>query len=214
MKVSSFMKYRGFQFFYDAKNFSFFGAHYPRYAERLYFKPTAIMPVMGGGARYGQIISDWPTLRCEIVGQISPIKEVLSHFMHGISWTETGLYERMEKQLSERGYVDGCRSMTDVYRRYENLDRLYDETARIGRLKTQSEVATLNIREFGGITFHIDADGELVFSRIGQHRMAIALALELTEAPFALGAVDIGIAIAFAQTRLYYQGRDSSQELR
>jgi len=160
---------------------------------------------MGGGARYGQIISDWPTLSGDIVGQISPIKEVLSHFMHGISWAETGLYERMEKQLSEIGYVDGCRSMADVYRRYENLDRLYDETAKIGRLKTQAEIYQLSIREFGGITFHIDADGELLFSRIGQHRMAIALALGLTEAPFALGAVDTGIARDFTQTRLYYQ---------
>jgi hypothetical protein len=209
MKISSYIKYRGLQYIYDVRNFMHFGAHFPRYAERLFFTPDVNMPVMCGGARYGYIISDWPARYDNLVGHISPVKEVLSHFIQGYTWAETGLYERMEKQLSELNYVDGCRSMADVYRRYENLDRLYDETARIGRFKTQLQIDPLSIREFGGITLHIDANGGLVFSRIGQHRMAIALALGLSEAPFALGAVDYLIAKSFAFTRKRYQSQDT-----
>lgn len=205
MKITSLIKIHGLQFFSDFRNLVRFGVHFPRYAERLSFEPDKNMPVMGGGARYGDIISDWPHAYNEFVCEISPVKEVLAHFVQGRSWNETGLYERMERKLFQRGYVDGCRCMADVYKRYENLDRLYDETAKTGRLKTQCEIDPHNIREFGGITLHIDADSRLVFSRIGQHRMAIVLALGLSEAPFALGAVDAVVARSFLKARQRYR---------
>jgi len=208
MRVLTWIKYRGLQMCLDARN-STYGKGFPRFAERLFFTPSFNIPVMSGGAKHGHIIACWPSEYNSVVGLISPVKEVLSHFVLGCSWAETGLFDRIKRQLSQVKYVDGCRSMSDVYRRYENLDRLYDETAKIGRLRAQSEIQSLNIREFGGITLHIDAKGELVFSRVGQHRMAIALALGLSDVPFALGAVDAYIAKSFACIRNRYQPRGS-----
>ena len=117
----------------------------------------------------------------------------------------------MEKQLAKFGHVDGCKSMADIYERYHKLDLLYEETARIGRLKMQSELNFLNISECGGITLHIDIDGELVFSKICQHRMAIAFALELPEVPFALGAVYSQVAKSFETIRNRYSPKFISE---
>lgn len=201
MKILNFVKFKGLQIYSDSLNICKYGKFAPRYAELMFFDPIREMPVFGGGARYGEVSAE-PFSSCkERVADITPVKEVLQHFEYGVSWEETGLYKRMEEQLKVKGYVDGCRNMHDVFERYKALDRLYEETRFVGRFKTQQELNTLSIREFGGITLHVNSDGELIFSKIGQHRLAIALALNLKNVPFSVGCVSIIVARNFSEIR-------------
>jgi hypothetical protein len=203
----TFLKYRGFQIYYDLVNIKKYGQEAPRYAELMFFNPFPDMSVSRGGAGYGRIVCEMPPTCIETVASITPVREVLLRYRDGLTWRETGLYARMERQLRHRGYVDGCRSMKDVFKRYRALDQLYDETQRTGRLKTQKELNLLSVRELGGITLHVNSEGELIFSRVGQHRFAIALALNLKNVPFAVGSVHICTALCFDKLRERFKSR-------
>src|SRR5690625_7470579 len=72
------------------------------------------------------------------------------------------------------------------------LDRAYQETKKLGRLKTRKEMDPGNFREKDGILVHIDDRGKPVFGGNGFHRLSISKALQLEKIPACVGMVDIG----------------------
>ncbi len=95
----------------------------------------------------------------------------------------------MMSLINRYGSYDGCSSREEVIDRYRKLDKLYERTKVLGRLKSKEELDEDSFREEGGILMHIGPKGELFFGGNGNHRMAIALALKLSIIPVQLGGV-------------------------
>lgn len=111
------------------------------------------------------------------------------HYVDGVAWEDTPLFERMLREVAAGRRPDDCDSREDVINRYQALDRIYDETRRRGRLLTKSELPDFFRREHGGILIHIDRDGQPLRAGGGMHRLAIAQILELPEIPAQVGVV-------------------------
>ena len=97
------------------------------------------------------------------------------------SWEETGVYEYMEKLIEESNgkCIDGCRTLADIHKRYNNLDLIY--------LEAQKE-KTLRKQKFGNnILIHLNK-GKPIFAGGGCHRFAISKILNLECVP-----VDVGL---------------------
>lgn len=109
--------------------------------------------------------------------------------MEGYSWEAAGAYDLTATLIARRGKVDGCASMQDVVRRYEDLDRMFDTMAREQRLRTAAEMRSGRIREEGGVYFHVGRDGTPIFGGGGNHRLAAAIALDIPTIPAQLGVV-------------------------
>lgn len=108
----------------------------------------------------------------------------------GVSWEETGAYDRAMQDIQRAGgSYDGCSTLDDVRLRYRNLDNTFDQVRRTGRLNTRSEVAPGTIRERGGIGVHVGRQAQPIWGRDGSHRIAMALVLELPVIPARLMAV-------------------------
>lgn len=126
-----------------------------------------------------------------------PLKESFKHlacrlhFVDGLPWEETGVYERHLRNIEKHGQSDGCRTLEDLKRRYAGVDRLYDEVSQSRRLRPRSEVPGYFRREHGGIFVHIDRNGRALRRGGGEHRYAIARILDLPEIPVQPGVIHI-----------------------
>lgn len=109
-------------------------------------------------------------------------KSCIDHWVHGIPWEETGVYELMERLMSKSKARphEGCRNMDDVVRRYENLDRVFDQVKQEGRLRLKTEADSKNhwIDDREAVV-HIGPGGEPFFGGYSLHRFAIAYILNL-----------------------------------
>src|SRR5690625_7806583 len=91
--------------------------------------------------------------------------------------------------------------LSKIKARFEMLDRAYQETKKLGRLKTRKEMDPGNFREKDGILVHIDDRGKPVFGGNGFHRLSISKALQLEKIPACVGMVDKGAKIGRASCR-------------
>ena len=129
-------------------------------------------------------------LRTQDAQSLPKIKACLDHWLHGTPWERTGIYDYMLALLPEHGgEVDGCRTFADVVARYQRLDAIFVQIAREERLRVQSELFPGAFRELGGILFHIGRDGAPIFGLGGHHRLAMAIALNLSVIPVQVGVV-------------------------
>lgn len=134
----------------------------------------------------------WPPfLRCQVSSLYEgvKIKACYDHWKYGMPWEGTGVYEYMQKKISQFGKWDDCRDMYDVIARYKRLDAMYNHIEKNRTLKTRSELKKNNFREYGGVCVHVGPNGVLYFSGGGCHRLAISKILELPTIPVQLGCV-------------------------
>ena len=178
----------------DAYNLLHYGNMAPRFAERIFIDPKSCEYSIRLGS---QVFSSGRVLKKTIgFEKKSPLQDepliigCLAHWINGQDWDSTGLLRRLTKQVEEAGIADCCRSERDVIDRYERLDQLFDQVKMEGRLRSKIELG--GYREMGGVLIHIGPDGEFYFGGNGNHRLAIALALELDEIPAQLGSIHIG----------------------
>jgi hypothetical protein len=107
------------------------------------------------------------------------------HWLEGHSWESLGYRELMSKTNKW-----GQCSPSEVQKRIDKLDNLFENTRMSRRLKTRKELSPDSFREQGGILIHIGTNGEPVFGGHGNHRLAIARVLQLKRIPACLGVVD------------------------
>ena len=86
----------------------------------------------------------------------------------------------LEKKISNNEISDhGIETEKEIVLRYEELDNIYYQIKKEGRLKSQSELFEGNFREKGGVLIHIGPNGEPYFGLKGNHRFAIAYILNI-----------------------------------
>lgn len=137
-------------------------------------------------------IDDWVDgIRIETIRKFK-FKFCIEHWVNGIPWEKTGAYELMEKAIetSWNRRWDGCENIDDVIKRYENLDRIFEQIKQEGRLRRKEEVdSSLSWRESESI-IHIGPGGQPYFGGSGLHRFAIAYILNLP-LPAKIGLVHV-----------------------
>ncbi len=111
------------------------------------------------------------------------------HWLEGVSWKDTGIYDELMSKINRYGSFDGCRNEKDVLGRYSRLDELFCRVRKEKKLRSQQELSQRAFREEGGILIHIGPGGEPYFGGNGNHRMAIAMAAGLHRIPAQLGAI-------------------------
>jgi hypothetical protein len=176
----------------DQFNAAQFGSIYPMYGERIWvhtLKVSLLMPqpavnsIAGakGNAKHSTAIvtGRWPSTKLLPVMEHEKIDGCMKRWAEGRSWEETGLIERMMRQISIYGHRNKCRTRADVIARYERLDDQFRVIRSEGRLRTREEVEKRNFRELGGVLMHLGPEGEPVFGSRGYHRFAMARSLNL-----------------------------------
>ncbi|WP_439124199.1 hypothetical protein [Marivita sp.] len=116
------------------------------------------------------------------------LDSIRDHFINGVPWEQTELFEYMLQQIAEKGQIDSCRTREDLVARYDRLDRIFEEAQHTGTLRPHGSVNETR-REHGGIFVHIARDGRPLRSGGGMHRFAIAVVLDLAHVPAQLGVI-------------------------
>jgi hypothetical protein len=167
-----------------------FGLGAPRPNERIWVAPAAVEHALDGlPVRSGQVIDRWPPVEPVPFDAHPHVRFALAHWRDGVPWEETGAYDYMMSQIGRRGRQDDCHDLSDVKRRYERLDELFETARREGRLRTRAELDPAARNEDGGILVHIGPSGETAIGDSGKHRLAIAKLLGLTVVPARIGFV-------------------------
>lgn len=184
----------------DVLNRLRYGRGAPQSDELLWIDPAAVRfhydPDPASGApRFrrsdsGKVVDgDWDLSR-HAIGQGIKYRAVLARYRDGLPWHETGLYDEMLARIARDGVADGCRSLADIERRYARLDDAVEEIRRSGGMAPRATLPGKAFRrEHGGVLVHVGRDGALLRAGGGQHRFAIAVALELPRMPAQLGVV-------------------------
>lgn len=167
----------------------------PLYAERLWVNPLEITKsVRLGSQTYtsGKILANKKCFDNYIpLNEDKIIKKCFDHWVNGRSWARTGMIDEMLQMINRYGSYDGCKTQADVFERYSRLDQLFNTISKERTFKHKQELDKKAFREEGGILIHIGPGGELFFGGNGNHRLAIALVLELDLIPVQLGATCI-----------------------
>lgn len=185
-------------FIKDFRNKLTYGLDAPLYMELIWVDPSEITTALGKNEvleatgmqrnKASGVVVDWNNVASPYpLSDEFRIRYCHDHWVEGKSWQELGVFEHMQQT---RKY--GSWPLTKIKERFEMLDRAYDETKQLGRLKTRKEMEPDNFREKDGILIHIDDQGKPVFGGNGFHRLAISKALQLSKIPACIGMVDKG----------------------
>jgi len=142
----------------------------------------------------GKVINEWPLKSQFPITEHWKISRCIAHWSKGIPWSETGVFEKYTRQIESEGKYKryGFRSIDDVKRRYESLDKIFQQVKLDGRLRTDEEVTDFNA--FQGIkglgVAHFGPGGSIYWSGGSQHRLAIAYVLNVP-IPATIGAVHV-----------------------
>lgn len=174
----------------DGHNQKLYGEDAPRFAEQLWVPTDRIQRALkiGSSKQSGAVMESWPEKGYSMVSDLPSIKACLAHWRDGLSWEDSGIIDLMMAQIRSNGKVDRLRTLEEVNTRYQELDELFFEVKRAGRLSSRQNFIPGNFREEGGILVHIGPNGEPVFGKKGHHRLAIAIALDFSVIPVQLGA--------------------------
>lgn len=177
----------------DSKNRKRFGARAPLFAERLWIPVNQIEWRLKhwNSKQSGRVVSEWPTEKLSPVSELSVVRACQRHWLDGVPWEQTGLFDQMIKSIQQSGKVDRMRSMDDIRLRYEQLDDIFDQVRTESIFRTRQSLITGCFREEGGILMHIGPDGAPYFGGKGHHRLAIALCAGIEVIPAQLGVVHI-----------------------
>lgn len=175
----------------DGKNMARFGRPAPRFAEIFWVNPldcdrylalALFREQLGITRQQARVITiPWPYEHVQKVTELSLFKNCYRRWVEGLSWAETGEYERMEELILEdpRGISHGCRDRADIIRRCENLDRIFTVARREGRLRSGSEIDPAHDWTAREMLVHVGPGGLLYKGGEGMHRFAIAYILEI-----------------------------------
>ena len=181
----------------DWWNRALYGPDAPQSDECIYVRPRDVLHGYrnaGGNPplrrqESGRVVDgDWDLRRHDLSSHLK-LDSSRMHYVEGVPWEQTPLFDGMMRAVAKGKRPDGCTSREDVVARYEALDRVFEEVQRRGRLLTRAELPEYFRREHGGILIHIGRDGTLLRASGGMHRFAIAKILDLPEMPAQLGAV-------------------------
>jgi hypothetical protein len=170
---------------------------FPRAQERIWINPMRLTRIYTRNPAHtpdykrrhsGMVLAgDWDH-HTEPLDQSWKIAACLAHFRDGVPWEDTGIYDRMQAMIAERGQFDSCRTMDDIIARYQMIDALYADIRKNGfRDETVRRFGASRLPE--GVYVHVDRNGAPIFGAIGNHRIGIARALGLTRIPAQLGVV-------------------------
>lgn len=184
----------------DLRNMVSGGSAFPRAHERIWIDPTRLTRVYTRNPKQtpdykrrhsGMVLAgDWDQ-HTEPLDESWKVAACLSHFRDGVPWEKTGVYDRMQEMIAERGVFDSCRTSNDIIKRYRKIDALYADIRKTGfRDETVRKFGALRLPE--GVYVHLDRNGTPIFGAIGNHRIGIARALGLTRIPAQLGVVHPG----------------------
>jgi hypothetical protein len=107
------------------------------------------------------------------LSEVLPYQLAIKKLRTGQSWHEVGEYDRMLEIIAIKGHADGCRTLSDLDRRYHQLDAIALEVELHHRLKSQREISPSAFREKGGINVAIGRNGDIIKLEGGTHRLAI-----------------------------------------
>ena len=180
----------------DLSNLIAYGRGAPRHSQLIHVDPSECLRLIDhdrgqrlGLLRSGVVRSDrfWEEVAVP-VREFWKSKSILSHWVDGVPWEDTRVYQRTLEAVVKRPGYERCFTPEDVARRYQALDDLYAEARQAGRIRTRQEVDPANPREMGAVLVHIGEHGEPIFGGEGFHRFCAALALEIP-IPAVVGAV-------------------------
>lgn len=176
----------------DAAQRRKYGQSAPKYGEQVWIHTkdcgNAIQAPISR-RRSGKVLAgDWD-LDSQPVRDLPKIAYCLRHWGDGQSWEDAGAHEFMIDLIRKRGRVDGVNNEQEIAERFARLDVIFKEVRTQGRLLPAHVVKNGGFRECGGVYVHIGRDGQPLFGHGGNHRLAIALALDLPHFPAQLGVV-------------------------
>ncbi len=110
------------------------------------------------------------------------LKICIEHWVNGYSWEETGILEFMAEK-NKNGRINIHRSIDSdaIQQRYHNLDKIFLQVRKEGRLRLNSEVNKKYFYSWGPAEamIHIGPNGELFWGGGACHRFAIAYILDI-----------------------------------
>ena len=179
----------------DLRNKLKYGKNAPLYYERIWVDPMKIKRMIPRDEvkrvtgihrnRASGVIVNWDDIEHSYpITEEFRIQYCFDHWKDGKSWEELGVIDHMSRTKKY-----GSWPIAKIKKRFRMLDEAYQETKKLGRLKTRREIDPSNFREQHGILVHIGKNGEPVFGGNGFHRLAIAQVLKLDEIPACVGMV-------------------------
>ncbi len=181
----------------DLKKIIRYGKLAPLYAERIWINPKDVVGCLYLGSNFSACLIDDLIVGntdkiVQPVTRDERIRSCLLHWQEGWSWKSTEDYKSKLKILNDTGRVwdEECQCVEDLNRKFAQLDRIFQQVKREGRLKTRKEIKTFSFRERGTFRINIGPDGELLLGGGGYHRFAIAYILNIELVPAQIGAVD------------------------
>lgn len=139
-----------------------------------------------GRSRWHRVVpGDWDRA-VRNIDDLEKQQALRRRFLDGIPWSETGLFELLERRIRKDGVADHCRTKQDIIDRYRRVDALYEQAKTEGRLRTCVERDPRAEGERLGVRVLLDRDGRFIFQGRGHHRLAIARALKLRSMPVGL----------------------------
>ncbi len=133
----------------------------------------------------GRVIeSAWEYEKATPIYDVPKIKACIEHWVNGVTWKDTCIYELVWEKVKQKGCHDQCENFEDIITRYENLDTIFEKTKDEGKFN-DSDYGSMGI---GYI--HLGPGGEPFFGGGAYHRFAIAYILNIPF-PTRLGLVHV-----------------------
>lgn len=171
-----------------------FGNAAPKFGEAIYVNPQTcshlLIPGQWNRDHSGHVAAgDWD-LKILPVTESPKYKYCYDHWVNGTSWKDAGAYDYLKRLIDQRGVpVEGCVTDADIIRRFEKLDKIFEQVSKAGELYPQKKLNPENFRATGGVYFHIDRNNVPLFSGGGAHRFAMSKILNFSIIPGQLGVV-------------------------
>lgn len=185
------LKYQLRAFWIDGCNRLKYGPQAPRYAERIWIRPSDcsryieardLTDRLGGKVRQmsGKVVEDWPSDLEQPFENHPKLTYCWAHWCDGKDWQEAGAIDFLlgKIAISPTGITDQCSTPEEVWNRYRTLDLIWEGVKAQGYFPTRQELDSGNYREVGGILMHLGPGGEPIFSGAGCHRFAMAMLLD------------------------------------
>jgi len=127
-----------------------------------------------GGDWSGKIMS-----REEVLKNSNKYRAIVQRYRENIPWIQTDLFkDRYSKRLSSGSRVNGFSDIGLVEEYYEeHYDRLFQDLKQYGFKPPDSS------RNIAPMYIYIDKDGEILYTRDGNHRLYMALVLGIEKIP-------------------------------
>lgn len=110
-------------------------------------------------------------------------------FIDRVSWEKSGVIDLKLKEIERAGRrIDGALDRSDLLKRYEKVDRLFDDILKRGFKRQIDLEPPVNLSN--ELFLSIGRSGRTYFSNGGNHRLFIAQILRLEKIPFLVMARD------------------------